>query len=176
MSRGGSGGGGCAALFVVVLVIGIAMWVLGGALSLLGVLLPVAGILLGLLMAGYGWLGVHLGRRNRKADERVASELAGMASDAGARLDQVLLWWDRVQLTGGIGTDFVGRVENVRSAAADDPEALRLRELLGEAREVRGLLLDIDALPDPQRRLKLIDRADRVWADLVRHYIRRPGD
>lgn len=174
MSRGGSAGGGCAMLVVVVLVIGLIMWLVGGVLSLLGVLLPIAGILLGLLLFGYGWVGVYLGRRNRKADQQLNRELGGMASDAGARLDQVLLWWDRVRLTQGIGTEFEDRMDNVSSAAADDPDALRLRKLLGEAREVRGLLLNIDAQPDPQGRLKVINRADRVWADLVRHYMQEP--
>lgn len=176
MSRGGSGAGvGCVGLFVVLLIIGLIMWVVGGVLALLGVLLPIAGILLGLGMFGYGWVGVWLGRSNRKAEQQVAMELSGMASDAGSRLDQVLLWWDQVQLTQGIGTDFADRMDQVRSADATDPDALRVRELLGEAREVRGLLLDIEQQPDPQRKLKLVNRADRVWADLVRHYIRQPG-
>lgn len=176
MSRGNGGGGGvgCAALVGVLLVIGLIMWVVGGTLTLLGVLLPIAGVIIGLVMFGYSWLGVYLGRRNRKEDAALFAELSGMASDSGARLDQVLLWWDRVQLTRGIGTDYLSRMDQVASADAADPDALRLRELLGEAREVRGLLLDIEQQPDPQRQLKLVNRADRVWADLVRHYIREP--
>lgn len=172
MNKGNSG---CAMVVVIALVIGLVMVVLGGVLSLLGVLLPIAGVILMILMIGYGWTGFLRGRKITQEMAQVDVELSGMASDAGTRLDQVLWWWEQVNITQGIGTGFEGRIDGIRAADAADPDALQLRQLLGEAREVRTLLLEVTAEVDRKKRLQLVNRADRVWADLTRHYIRAAG-
>lgn len=168
MNRGSAG---CGMIFVVVLVIGLAMWLLGGVLALVGVLLPFVSILVAVFTVYFGWSRFFAGRRVAREADQFDRELAGMASDSGARLDQMMMWWERVSLTRGIGTSFEDRMDNLRAASAADPEALRVRELLGEAREVRSLLLDATGPADRSQQLQLINRADRVWADLMRHYL-----
>lgn len=168
MNRGGAG---CGMIFIVVLVIGLVMWLLGGVLALMGVLLPFTGIVLAVFTVYFAWSRFLAGRQVERDARQFAQELSGMASDSGARLDQMMMWWERVSLTRGIGTSFENRMDDLRSASAADPDALRVRELLGEAREVRSLLLDATGPADRAQKLQLINRADRVWADLMRHYL-----
>lgn len=169
------GGAGCGLLLVGLFLISLVMWLIGGLLSLLGVLLPLAGVVLAVILGGYGWLNFFRGRQVARDLSQLDMELRLMVSEASLRLEQMLWRWEELDRTRGIGTDFEGRIDELRFADSRDPEALRVRQLLGEAREAHILLLGVDAATERRRCLKLLNRADRLWADLSRHYLGGTG-
>ncbi|MGP5240211.1 MULTISPECIES: hypothetical protein [Corynebacterium] len=145
MSKGSSGSG-CAALFVVVFLIGIVMWILAAALWLVGVVVAIGAIVGAGMLIAYAWKGVAAQRESSET----AEEIELLAQDSVRDLRNLEFRWSDAVLTKGIGTVL--------------EERLRAQPSLAEAkrREIEAMIILVEQAPGTEQRLEAVSKAEAL--------------
>lgn len=145
MRRSGIGG-----VVAVVILLALLVWGVAIMLHVLAVAIPLAAGVFALLLALHGWRE----HWRHRAVEETGQQIAEMAREAAAHLDELAGRWDYAMFTKGIGTPLQSR---------DPDEVAREREELSAARAL------LDAAPTTPYRIEAIINAERVRVRLRRH-------
>lgn len=146
MSKGNSGGGGCAVAIVGIIFIGILLWILAAALWVLGVLIMIVAVLGGIAMIYAAWSSY----RDYRESKLTEAEVEAMVEDCVRDLLGVESQWANAVITKGIGTPLELEF-TLQPALAEQ-----------QRREIDSMIIMLNNASDTEQRLETVSKAEAL--------------